>query len=97
MKIDHKPAGTHPLNSVKDSERKNHRQESTGSATTAQVSADRVTISGDALHMDAVARAAGDTTSQPSQRVSELKQAIADGTYTIDHVRIASKFRASGI
>jgi flagellar biosynthesis anti-sigma factor FlgM len=97
MKIESKPAGTHPVSTVTAGEHKNHRQDVTNSASTAQVATDRVTLSGDALRMDAETRAADDTPAQPGQRVSELKQAIANGTYTIDPVRIASKFRASGI
>jgi anti-sigma28 factor (negative regulator of flagellin synthesis) len=59
------------------------------------VATDRVTLSDDALHQAATP----DTTGLPAEprselRISGLKQAIADGTYTIDPVRIAEKFSA---
>ena len=95
MKIEYKPAYPQP-----DPASATGLHKVTGASTTgatAQTGADRVTLSGDALRIDATLRANGHAPGFDSQRVSDLKQAIAAGTYSIDPARIAHKLRILGI
>jgi negative regulator of flagellin synthesis FlgM len=66
-----------------------------GMSTPAVRQPDAVTISDNARSIAAATRAVGDAPAVREDRVSELKAAIAAGTYSIDSRRLASKIITS--
>lgn len=65
----------------------------TGSATAASTSDDQLKLTDSALALQKAARP-GDTASIDSQRVEQVRKALADGSYKIDAGRIADRMLA---